>query len=191
MKHFFLICMLLFPCTSFAGENILVPMIGYSNWSDTSGHIARGNTINFEDDNELTLGFKYLYLFDSGFAVGGNFFLYDKNVLTPSQANDSGVVHIHALAEYFFNSKSSVSPFVGVGIGVTGIGFDGGVLDGDGTGGDSIELNGGVLFRVSERVGFQVEYKYVDFDMDENIDGFTTNIESTSQSLLFGVSIHI
>jgi hypothetical protein len=191
IKRFILVLVLLYPCTSNAGENILVPMIGFSNWSDNTDHIARGNTINFEDKNDFTLGFKYLYMFDSGFALGGNFFLYDKDVATTSQASDSGILHVHALAEYFFSPKSSVSPFVGAGIGVTAIGFDGGTLDNDGTGGGSIELNGGVLFRISERIGFQVEYKYVDFDMDEDIDGFTTNIESTSQSLLFGVSIHI
>jgi opacity protein-like surface antigen len=191
LKRLVLVVILLYPSVSNAGENILVPMIGFSSWSDNSGHIARGNTINFEDNQDLTFGFKYLYLFDSGFALGGNFYLYGKDVLTTSQASDSGVLHVHAVAEYFFSPKSSVSPFVGAGIGFTVIGFDGGTLDNDGTGGGSYELNGGVLFRISERVGFQVEYKYVDFDMDEDIDGFTTNIDSSSQSLLFGVSIHI
>ena len=191
MKRLFLILSFLLPFSVQAGENILVPMIGFSSWSDESGHTARGSAITFEDDNELTFGFKYLYMFDGGFALGGNVYLYDKDVSSIIQANDAGVAHIHALAAYYFNHTGLVSPFVGVGLGVTAIGFDGGILDDEGSGGESIELNGGVLFRMSERVGFQIEYKYVDFDMDEDIDGLRTDIESESHSLLFGVSIHI
>ena len=191
MKRLIIVLFFLSPFSAHAGENILSPMIGFTNWSDNTGHTARGNAIAFDDDNDLTLGFKYLYMFDSGFALGGNVFLYDKDVTTTFQANDAGVIHIHALAEYFFNPTGSVSPFIGGGIGVTGIGFSGGILDEEGTGGESIEFNGGVLFRLSKRVGFMIEYKYIDFDVDEDIDGFATNIESESQSLLFSATIHL
>jgi opacity protein-like surface antigen len=166
-------------------------MLGYSEWSDNSGHIARGGSINFKDDNDITFGFKYLYQFDSGFALGGNIYVYDKDVLTTSQATDAGVSHIHFLAEYFFNPQGSMSPFIGGGFGFTGIGFNNGLLDDEASVGESIELNAGLLFRLSERVGFQLEYKFVDFDIDEDIDGFLTNIESESHSLMFGVSIHL
>ena len=191
MKHLVLLLSFLMPFSVQAGENLLVPMVGFSSWSDNSGHTARGAPITFEDDNEFTLGFKYLYMFDSGLALGGNLYLYDKNVTTAVQASDSGVLHIHGLVQYYFNSSNSVSPFIGAGIGVSAIGFDGGLLDGDGTGGASVELNGGVLFRVSERIGIQLEYKYTDFDMDEDIDGLRTNIETSAHSVLVGVSIHI
>ena len=174
----------------YAGENILTPMLGITSWSDDTGHIGRGTALDFSDSNKTTLGFRYLYLFDNGVAVGGDVYLYDKNVVV-GQANDAGVIHTHALVEYFFNPKSSMMPFIGLGIGVSAIGFDGGNMDGDGTGGSSYELNGGVLFRLTDVIGVQVEYKYTSFNMDEDIDGFNTKIDTSANSLLFGLTIHI
>ena len=159
----------------YAGENILTPMLGITSWSDDTGHIGRGTALDFSDSTRTTLGFRYLYLFDNGVAVGGDVYLYDKDVIV-GQANDAGVLHTHALVEYFFNPKSSTMPFIGLGIGVSAIGFDGGNMDGDGTGGSPYELNGGVLFRLTDVIGIQVEYKYTDFNMDEDIDGFNTKI---------------
>lgn len=174
----------------YAGENILTPMLGITSWSDDTGYTGRGTALDFSDSTQTTLGFRYLYLFDNGVAVGGDVYLYDKDVIV-GQANDAGVIHTHALVEYFFNPKSSIMPFIGLGIGVSAIGFDGGNMDGDGTGGSSYELNGGVLFRLTDVIGVQVEYKYTDFNMDEDIDGFTTKIDTSANSLLLGLTIHI
>ena len=184
---------LIFAILSFpaaAGENILTPMIGITSWSDDTGHIGRGTALNFSDSTQTTLGFRYLYLFDNGVAVGGDFYLYDKDIEL-GQANDAGVLHTHALVEYFFNPKSDIMPFIGLGIGISAIGFDGGNMDGDGTGGSSYELNGGVLFRLTDVIGVQVEYKYTDFNMDEDIDGFNTKIDTSANTLLLGLTIHI
>lgn len=191
MKRLILLLTLLSPFSVQAGQNILMPMMGFSQWSDDSGHTARGSALSFEDENAINFGFKYLYMFDSGFALGGNAYLYEKDVITTSQASDAGVMHIHALAEYYFNSTGSVSPFIGAGLGVTAIGFNGGVLDEEGTGGESIELNTGILFKISDSVGFQLEYKYTNFDMDEDIDDLRTDIETDSHSILFGVGIYL
>ena len=174
----------------YAGENILTPMLGITSWSDDTGYTGRGTALDFSDSTQTTLGFRYLYLFDNGVAVGGDVYLYDKDVIV-GQANDAGVIHTHALVEYFFNPKSSIMPFIGLGIGVSAIGFDGGNMDGDGTGGSSYELNGGVLFRLTDVIGVQVEYKYTNFNMDEDIDGFTTKIDTSANSLLLGLTIHI
>ena len=184
-----LLAMLCLP--AHAGENILTPMIGFTSWSDDSDHTARGNSLAFKDSNELTLGFRYLYMFDNGVALGGNFYIHDKDVTTTTQANDAGVLHIHGLVEYFFNPRGGISPFIGGGIGVSSIGFDGGNLDGDGIAGASIELNGGVIFKLSDLIGLQVEYKYTDFQMDESIDGFSANIDSSANSLLVGITLHL
>lgn len=175
--------------SAYAGENIITPLFGITTWSDDSGHTARGLPLAFKDSNETTLGVRYLYLFDSGLAVGGDAYLYTKNVST-IQAEDAGVLHTHALIEYFFNSHGDVSPFIGAGIGVTGIGFSGGTLDGDGTGGSSTELNAGVMFRLSTHIGIQVEYKLTSFKADEDIDGYNTNIDTKASSLLMGLTIH-
>ena len=189
MKHIILILTLLIPFSVQAAEHHLIPMVGFTNWSDESGHTARGAALTFEDDNNFTLGFKYLYMFDSGFAIGGDLYIYEKDVVTPLLVSDAGVSHFHALAQYYFNSKETVSPFIGAGLGFTGITFDGGLLDDEDTSGLSIELNGGVLFRLSDRIGLQVEYKYTDFDVDDEIDGFRTDIDTNSHSLMFGVAI--
>ena len=191
MSRIFYSLLLAFACLPvYAGENILTPMLGVTSWSDDTGHLGRGTALDFSDSTKTTLGFRYLYLFDNGIAVGGDVYLYDKNVVV-GQANDAGVIHTHALVEYFFNPKSSMMPFIGLGIGVSAIGFDGGNMDGDGTGGSSYELNGGVLFRLTDVIGVQVEYKYTDFNMDEDIDGFTTKIDTSANSLLLGLTIHI
>lgn len=174
----------------YAGEHILTPMLGITSWSDDTGHIGRGTTLDFNDSSQTTLGFRYLYLFDNGVALGGDFYLYDKDIAV-GQANDAGVLHTHALVEYFFNPRSNILPFIGLGIGVSAIGFDGGNMDGDGSGGSSYELNGGVLFRLTDLIGVQVEYKYTDFDMDEDIDGFATRIDTSSNTFLLGLTIHI
>lgn len=190
-RLFCLLLLAIFIPQSYADEHILTPLLGTSNWSDNTGHTARGSTLSFRDRNELTKGFRYLYLLDNGFAFGGDIYGYKKDVTTTSQANEAGVVHLHALAEYFFIPRGEVSPFVGVGMGISAIGFSGGILDEEGTGGTSVELNGGVLFRLSEIVGLQVEYKYTRFDIDANIDKLYTNIDTNANSLLLGLTIHI
>ena len=190
MKRLLFSFLLLLPMSVHAGQNILIPMVGFSRWTDDSGHTARGSTISFEDENSLNFGAKYLYMFDAGFALGANAYLYEKDVLT-TNASSAGVIHVHGLAEYFFNHTGTVSPFLGLGVGFSSIGFNDGILDEESSGGESFEFNAGVLFRTSDRIGFQIEYKYTDFDMDEEIDDLPTDIESESHSVHFGVSIHI
>ena len=191
MKLLFLALAFLTPFSAQAAEHVLMPMVGATSWSDDTGHTARGSAIAFEDDNNPTLGFKYLYMYDSGFAWGGNIYVYNKDVVTAGQADDANVSHVHALAEYYFNSKGTVSPFVGAGIGITGITFNEGVLDEESTSGGSVELNGGIKFRVSESFSLQLEYKYTNFDVDEDIDSLNTNIDTDSQSLMVGVAMEL
>ena len=191
MKRLLLAFVFLLPVSVQAAEHVLIPMLGATSWSEDSGHTARGSAIVFEDDNNPTLGFKYLYMYDSGFAWGGNIYVYNKDVVTAGQAKDAVVSHVHALAEYYFNSKGNVSPFIGAGIGFTGITFNEGVLDEESSSGGSIELNGGVKFRVSESFSLQLEYKYTNFDVDEDIDSLNTNINTDSQSLMVGVAMEI
>lgn len=191
MKRILIGMVLLLPLTAQAGQHLIIPTLGVTSWSDDTGHIARGAALNFEDDNSLTLGAKYLYMFDSGIALGGNAITYGKDVLNPVVADDAGVIHIHGLVEYFFTPTSDVMPFVGFGLGFSSIGFNGGVLDEESSAGGSYELNGGVIFKVSETIGIQLEYKYTDFDIDDDIDGLNTEINTNAHSLLLGVSIHL
>lgn len=174
-----------------ADEHILTPMFGYSKWSDTSGHTARGSEISFSDNRQATYGFRYLYLLDNNLAFGGNIYAHDMDVKTAGQADDAAVVHVHALIEYFLPLMDKGSFFIGAGYGFSAIGFSGGNLHEKGTAGRSIELNGGLLYRINDKLGVQLEYKYTDFDMEEDIDSQPTNIDSTSDSVLLGLTIHI
>lgn len=174
-----------------ANENILMPMLGISNWSDTENHTARGTSISLNDSKETTLGFRYLYLLDSGFAIGADSYWYNKDVSTTTEAHEVDVLHVHALIEYFLRPTGNVSPFFGAGLGVTGLEFSGVNLEDKSTGGSSIELNAGALFRISKRLGMQVEYKLTLFDADDNIDGLRTNIDTNAHSFLIGWTIHI
>lgn len=176
--------------TAMANENILTPMLGITDWRDTSGHTARGADISFKNSNETTIGFRYLYLLDSGLAVGVNSYWYEKDISTTAEAHDADIMHIHGLFEYFLRPTGSVSPFFGVGLGVSGIEFSGANLDDKSSGGASIELNAGAIFRISKRLGMQLEYKYTQFEADDNIDGQNTNIDTDVNSLLVGWTIH-
>lgn len=175
----------------FADEHVLTPLIGYSKWTDSTGHTARGSEISFRDNNRLTTGFRYLYLLDNNFAVGGNIYGYELNTTTADQADDAGVAHLHALIEYFFTSKESSSFFVGAGYGVSAIGFTGGNLNEKATAGNSFELNTGVLYRITDVIGITLEYKFTYFKMEEDIDSQPSNIDSSVHSLLMGLTIHI
>lgn len=179
----------LFACApAWAGQNILTPMLGISHWKEETDHLALGSTLSFEQTNRNTAGFRYLYLFDNGMAVGGDIYWYKKNVTTISQADEAGVVHAHLLLEYFFNQQESVSQFVGGGVGRTTIVFSGGNLDNERSTGSSFELNGGVQIHISNRIGLQFEYKLSKFELDDNIGGLNARIDTIASSVLAGLS---
>lgn len=174
-----------------AGEHVLTPMLGFTGWADETGHTARATAVDFDDGTEFTLGFRYHYVFDNGLAVGVDVYSYGKDVIPSSASDTTSVFHSHALLEYFFNHTGSVSPFVGGGFGFAAVSFDDGTLGDESAAGGAFEFNAGVLFRVSDAVGVQIEYKASAFDIDEDIDALRTDIDTTSHSLLFGVTIHL
>jgi len=174
-------------CT-YAGQNILTPMFGVSDWQNNSGHTAGGSSISFASGIRPTGGFRYLYMFDNNVAIGADIYHYTKNVNTAGLANEADVVHTHILGEYFFQPQQTISAFAGGGFGVTGLRFSGGSLDDKHTSGASIELNAGAVFKLSNLLSVQFEYKLTSFNADENINGSTTSIDTTASSLLMGVS---
>jgi len=191
MERFTLLALLLFSSPAFAGEHILNPMLGATDWSRNSGHTANGSSFAFDNDTSVTLGFKYLYRFDNGLAIGGSLMSYRKNVTNKSLAHKAYITNMSGVIEYYFNSKGNNSPYIGFGLGGMGIGFDGGSLDGDSTGGSSIQLNAGMLYKFSDRFGLQFEYQYNTFDVNDDIHSNVTNIETYSHSLLIGLTIHL
>lgn len=191
MGRFTLVAILLFSSPVYAGEHILNPVLGATDWSQNTGHRANAGTLSFDNDVALTHGFKYLYRFDNGLAIGGGYIGYTKDVTTTTLAHEASVGTFVGVVQYYFNSTGTTSPFIGFGLGGTGIAFDGGSLDGDSSAGANIQLNAGMLFKLSETFGMQFEYQYNTFDVDESIHNNITDIETYSHSLLLGLTIHL
>ncbi len=191
MRRIVFLTLVLFSTPVFAGEHILNPMLGVTDWSRNSGHTAAGSSLAFNNDNALSLGFKYLYRFDNGLALGGSIMGYRKTVTTSTLAHKAYIVNTNALLEYYFNSQANTSPYLGFGLGGMGIGFDGGTLDADSTAGHSLQLNAGLLHKFSERFGMQVEYQYNTFDVNDDIHSGITKIDTYSHSLVIGLTIHL
>ena len=191
MGRLTLLAILLFSSPVFAGEHILNPMLGATDWSRDTGHTANGSSISFESDSPVTHGFKYLYQFDNGLALGASYIGYTKDVTTTSLAHEAEVGNLAGVVEYYFNPKGKSSPFIGLGLGGMGIVFDGGSLDNHSTSGQSLQLNAGMLFKITDTFGMQLEYQYNTFDVDESIHSNVTNIETYSHSLLIGLTIHL
>lgn len=191
MGRLTLLAILLFSAPVFAGEHILNPMVGATDWSQNTGHTAAGSSLSFDNDSPVTLGFKYLYRFDNGLAIGGSMIGYSKDVTNKTLAHTAAIANISGVVEYYFNPKGASSPFIGFGLGGMGIAFDGGSLDGDSTRGGSIQLNAGMLFKINETFGMQFEYQYNTFDVDDSIHSSYTNINTYSHSLLLGLTIHL
>lgn len=191
MERLTLLAILLLSSPVFAGEHILNPMLGATDWSQDRGHTANGSSISFDSDSPVTHGFKYLYRFDNGLALGGSYIGYTKDVTNTSLAHEAEVGNLSGVIEYYFNPQGNSSPFIGFGLGGMGIAFDGGSLDGHSTSGGSIQLNAGMLFKITEMFGLQFEYQYNTFDVDESIHSNLTNIETYSHSLLIGLTIHL
>lgn len=173
---------------AYAGQNILTPMYGVSDWKSNSGHMASGSSIAFASGIRPTGGFRYLYRFDNNVAIGADIYHYTKNVDTVGLANEADVTHTHFLGEYFFQPQETISAFAGGGFGLTNLRFKGGALDDKRSSGASIELNAGMVFRLSDLLSIQFEYKLSNFNADENINGATTNVDTTASSMLMGVS---
>lgn len=191
MGRLTLLVFLLFSAPLYAGEHILNPSFGATDWSQNTGHRANGSTLSFDNDASITHGFKYLYRFDNGLAIGGGFTGYTKDVTTTALAHEASVGTFVGVVQYYFNNTGTASPFIGFGLGGTGIAFDGGSLDGDSSGGANVQLNAGMLFKFSEMFGMQVEYQYNTFDVDESIHNTITDIETYSHSVLVGLTIHL
>lgn len=191
MRRFTLLALLLFSSPVFAGEHILNPMLGLTDWHQNSGHTAGGNTIDLSSSAAASLGFKYLYRFDNGLAIGGSLVGYRKNVSNKTVAHKAYIANSNLLLEYYFNSQATTSPFLGFGLGGVGISFDGGTLDGDSTSGGSLQLNAGLLHKFNQRFGIQFEYQYNSFDVDDDIHGNVSRFKTYSHSLFVGMTIHL
>lgn len=181
-----------------AGEHILIPKFGMVETKDNTNHLVDNNSFDFDDDNEASLGFTYLYQLDNGFAFGAEVFGYEKNIITTANNNgDASIGHVYAVAQMFFHTSGTVKPYMGIGIGAAGISFDanvnGRIADdhSDKAFGFSHEIFAGVEFEISERVGMLFEYKHFNIDIDDDIGIREISFESDGDAFFVGVTIHI
>lgn len=181
-----------------AGEHVLIPKFGVVERDDHTNHRVDNNTFDFDDDRVASLGFTYLYRLDNGFAFGGEVFGYENEIIsTANNDGDARTGHIYGVVEKYFNPQGSVQPFLGVGLGLVSVGFDanvnGDIPDdfGDQATGLSYELFAGAEFKLSGNIGLRLEYKYFDFEVDDDIDDRNIEIESDGHAIFVGVTIHI
>lgn len=164
--------------------------IGINDWQTSNGHTGGDAPLDFADEASLSWGGQYLYLFDWGLGVGFSAYLYEKDIQTPSGLTPAKVLHGHALLQYHFNRGGLVKPFVGLGTGVVAMGFEDGPLAGHEPTGISYEITTGISWYFSKTVGMRAQYSYLNFKVDEEINNTTTNIDSSAQTLLVGVSFY-
>jgi len=181
-----------------AGEHILIPKVGIVDRSDNTNLRANNDNFELEDDLVISPGFTYLYRLDNGFAFGAETFSYKNDIVT--RANNDGDVttsHLYAVVEKMFNIDGDIKPYVGVGLGFVSMKFNGhinGDVDDDNfdfASGLSYELLAGTEFKITDRFGVTVEYKYFDYDINDDIGNKDFNVESDGSALFVGFAIHI
>jgi len=181
-----------------AGEHILVPKFGAVERNDNSNHSVDNNSFDLDDDVVAGLGFTYLYKLDDGVALGVDTFWYENEIIkTINNNGDVTTGHVYGIVEKIFNLGGNIKPFIGVGIGMVSMSFDASV---NGKIGDdyedtlvglSYEIFVGTEVEVSKKIGVTVEYKYFDFEVDNDIDDREIEIESDGHALFMGVAIHL
>jgi len=164
---------------------------GASQWQDDSGHIGASASLDFDDNTVLAWGGQYLFLFDWGLGVGISTQLYEKDITLPTGMTPAKVLHGHAILQYHFNRGGDFKPFVGIGSGVVAIGFDDGALENEELTGISYELSAGATWRITETFGILAQYRFMNFNIDEETSsGLQNDIDSSSHSVLLGVSFY-
>ena len=181
-----------------AAEHIITPKFGAVKRGDNNNHRVDNNNFDFNDDSIFALGVTYLYKMDQGYAFGADVYGYTNKIVTTATNNgDATTVHLYGVFQKYFNTGGTVQPYVGVGLGLASVSFDanvnGDISDGinDSAIGLSYEIILGSEFAINEDIGVVMEYKYFDFNIDDDIDGRNIEIESDGHALLVGASIHL
>jgi len=173
-----------------AGEHVLQPKIGFADWNDNSNHSVKGNTFNLDSRVSASAGFMYLYRLDNGFGFGAEHYAYSKDFThTNGSTGEMDTVHFYALAEYYFNNDGIVKPFLGVGVGGARAELTGAINQE--AAGFSAQIKGGVEFELSERFSIATEVKYFTIDIDEEITGEKSDIDSEGYGIFVGFSFKI
>lgn len=181
-----------------AAEHVLIPKFGIADWDDNKNHRVNSDSFDFDNDIVAAAGFTYLYKLDNGIAFGAELFGYEKDIVTTANNfGDASTTHLYGVVEKFFNPEGSVKPFIGVGLGAVAIRFDAtinGAIDddyGDSATGLSYEIFTGAEIELSDNLGLTVEYKYFDFDIDDDIGTRNINVKSNGQAVFVGVALHL
>lgn len=181
-----------------AQEHIIIPKFGAVKLSNNTNHLVDNSSFDFKDNGVVSLGVTYLYKIDNGLAFGVELFGYEEDIVTTeNNSGDATIGHLYGVMEKFFNTGGSVMPYLGVGLGLASVGFDANV-NGDISDnnediaiGLSYELFLGSEFKISKLVGVTLEYKYFDFDIDDDIDDRDVEFESDGHTVFVGVALHL
>jgi len=184
--------------TALANEHILIPNFGVVTRNDNTNHRVDNDSFDLDNGSVAGFGFKYLYQLDNGLSFGAELLAYENDIVaTSNNSGDIRTSHVYGVIQKTFNLESSVKPFVGLGLGVASVTLDAninGAIDDDYedyAAGFSYEIFVGAEIAISEKIGLTVEYKYFDFDINDDIGNRDINIESDGQALWLGVAIHL
>jgi len=168
----------------------LQPKLGVADWSDDGTHSVKGNNFTFDSSHSTSLGFKYLYRLDNGFAFGDELFGYEKNYThINGGTGQADIGQVYGLAEYYFNNDSFIKPYLGIGLGGAGIDFNGEINHV--SSGKSSTIYVGIEFTINDRFAMSTEFKYFNIDIDEEHDNLKADIKSNGIAAFLGFVIKI
>ena len=181
-----------------SAEHILISKLGVVDRNDNVDYTANADRFDFDDDLVASLGFTYLYMLDNGVAFGVETFTYKNDIVSTSiNDGDATTTHLYGIVEKIFNTGGAFKPFIGLGLGVTSVSINGhlnGDVDddyNDFAAGLSYQVFAGAEVKINERFGVTVEYKYFDFEIDDDIGNKNINIEGDGSALFVGLAIHL
>lgn len=201
-KYFIKLTFLLLILSSIASsvlaqEHVIIPRFGAIERNDNTNHRVDNDRFDFDNDAVVSIGVTYLYKMETGYAFGLDIFGYDNEVITTTNTGgDVTTAHIYGVVQKFFNKGGPIKPYIGIGVGLVTMSFDANVNGElandfeDNAVGLSYEIILGSEFEISKKVGLMVEYKYFDFNVDDDIDARNVMIESDGHALFVGVAMH-
>jgi opacity protein-like surface antigen len=207
---------------AFDGNNSIIPKVGWYAMSRSSqnlqvygdetcsllifcGFPSREFPFEIQQPSSEVVGLEYEYRTRWGFSLGGDV-LHTSNKYTASLINPStgafvapadgklDVNYLFFMTKKYFAVTERFQPFVGAGLGLADARLSGGVDKR--ASGLSLQLAGGIHYRIGDRIGIRAEYRYVhapDIALDPeeaNTGGIFGDLNLSGKGTFVGVSAH-
>ena len=173
LKLSVLVTLLIMSASSYAmSYNNITLKLGQFYLGDTSQVIQ--TAVTFEEKSTSEFAVEYEYKLRNNITFGGELISY-KNTFN-SGSDSANATHIFANFKKYFDIAAHVHPFIGVGIGGSGVRLSGPNSSGT-AGGLGIQFMGGVKFPFEE-VSAVIEYKVISAE-PADVVGSTVNLSGS------------